>query len=157
MMINRKLFAIPLALVAAGCSVDEKYNLDKELDLSVSLFEDGVALPVGQSEAIKLGTLLNEDGQSLSELVDEGDGYHFKVEQKADFGSEIADFISTAGVKGYSIAAQNYSNTTSLSGYQAMQIKLKDLASQGFTKHAGLYLGGSYPVIPGYKYEQEEI
>ena len=59
-----------LATLAASCSIDPEYDIDiTQVDTEVTLFEEGLNVPIGSTNKIVLGTLLNSTGQNLDDFL----------------------------------------------------------------------------------------
>ena len=75
----RKSLLLPALIVSAGllmatsCQVDQDYDIDpSNIDLSVSVLEDGVTIPLGSTEKISLGSLINAAGEGINDYISTG-------------------------------------------------------------------------------------
>lgn len=75
----RKSLLLPALIVSAGllmatsCQVDRDYDIDpSNIDLSVSVLEDGVTIPLGSTEKISLGSLINAAGEGINDYISTG-------------------------------------------------------------------------------------
>ena len=121
MSVQRRRFSASLAVVflllGTGCSVVQEYDVNiKDLDTEVTLFEQGLSVPLGSTNKIELGTLLNSQGQNIQDFL------------KADDNG---------------VLLLTYSGNTSLT-QQIQDLKLSDMAktdavniNQEFTYHLG--------------------
>ncbi len=89
---------IPAVLLAAGllvsCNIDEAYDLDKDIDMTMGLGAEGLALRLGNTEHIMLGDVLEIDD---NELVDT-DASHLYYLVKSD---RSAIDVSVSGAIGH--------------------------------------------------------
>ena len=64
------LLALPILMLGYSCTVHEEYDVNiNEIDTEVSLFEDGLSLPLGSTNKVVLSSLLNSAGQSIDEFL----------------------------------------------------------------------------------------
>lgn len=63
------LFTGILAL-AASCTVVKEYDVKADnIDLTATVMEDGVTIPLGQTEKLSLGNLINAAGESINDYI----------------------------------------------------------------------------------------
>lgn len=85
-MRNKNLFLLLLVLIPlCGCSHME-YDTFRRLDKEVTLFEEGIAVPVGNVGPITVASLLNgsQIGTLVSQFVKEGDDGVFYIESEEE-------------------------------------------------------------------------
>lgn len=76
-----------LSIVLMASCVDSDYDLDKEINKDISIFNNGIALPVGNVDTLKVGELLDLDNSDMIE-VDAVTGEYFLVKS----GTSEANF-----------------------------------------------------------------
>lgn len=87
------LAAVVLLLCGISCSVNQEYDVDvKEIDTEVTLFGQGLSIPIGSSEKISVGSLLNSAGESLDKFLKtkEGGDYFLNYEGNTSLTDKIA-------------------------------------------------------------------
>ena len=102
---NKLIFNRAMTIIIASfvciCSscVNEEYELSKEnLDLTATLFQDGVSIPLGSTSKITLGSLasmLDEDTKKYIQQLE--DAYMFGVSDSFDMTKDIQDAFSGIG------------------------------------------------------------
>ena len=73
----RKRILLPVSLflpllftLITACGIDPLYNLrETHIDPSVTLFQDGLTIPIGSSERIRLDTIVNKLGPEIIEIA----------------------------------------------------------------------------------------
>ena len=61
------LVVFAVSLLVTACTVDKSYDINpKDIDLTVTLLEDGLTVPIGSSEKISLGDLINSAGEGVN-------------------------------------------------------------------------------------------
>lgn len=85
-----------LSLFMVSC-VQEEYEISEEtLNLEVTVFQEGVALPLGSTDAIKIGEILDQYAtDEIKEMFPVGDdgSYAFGMSDNFDFSEDLA-FLS---------------------------------------------------------------
>ena len=81
-----KLVAVPtmalMCLLLSNC-IDDSYDLSKDIDMTVTIFEDGLTLPGGSTDTISLKKILD---------LDEGEGNTLKTNKGEINGLSIGDY-----------------------------------------------------------------
>lgn len=81
-----KLVAVPTmaltCLLLSNC-IDDSYDLSKDIDMTVTIFEDGLTLPGGSTDTISLKKILD---------LDEGEGNTLKTNKGEINGLSIGDY-----------------------------------------------------------------
>lgn len=158
------ILAAGLLVLGTGCTVDDTYKLDNfdKINTEVTLFEDGISIPVGSTNKISIGDLLSSEGESLDDFLktNANGEYSIYFEDKTNLNKEIKDLnladlaslnpvsvsqkfnfdIGGASAEKFSIPAREYSKTTKFTGYEFLDIKLDDISSDvdGLCIYAGL-------------------
>lgn len=72
--LSSTLLLLPvLFTLVTACSADPMYNLrETSIDPSMTLFQDGLTIPLGSSERIRLDTLINKFGPEISDYLKVG-------------------------------------------------------------------------------------
>lgn len=88
--------AAAFALALSGCKVDEAYTLDnlKNIDLDVTLFQNGMQLRIADSTSVfRVDSLMKSVGLDTSEFIKQApDGsYYIQYSDKMDLSEDIAD------------------------------------------------------------------
>ena len=84
-----------VVLAAAPSCVSNKYELSQEnLDLKMTLFQEGVSLPLGSVEAISLGSIismagLEEEFEKYFKVGSDG-GYTMSVSGEMDLSEDLS-------------------------------------------------------------------
>ena len=83
-----------LFLFLTSC-VKEEYEISEEnLNLEVTVFQEGVALPLGSTSPLTIGQLIEQLGPEMKEMFPLTDGaYAFAMSDKFDFSEQLA-FLS---------------------------------------------------------------
>ena len=167
MKLQHKRISSPLALVllllGTACTVVPEYDIDiKDVDTDMSLFEEGLAVPLGSSNKIMLGSLLNSSGQDLSEfLKTDAEGRliltyegttslneqlaELDVEGKSsidgmDFSKDFSYHLGDIDPDNFTIPADQFDVSVPFSGVESVDLTVDpvsaDLSSLNFT--AGL-------------------
>ena len=93
--------------IAAPSCVNNKYELSEEnLDMNVTVFQEGVSLPLGSSSPVSLKQILE-----MAELSDEmkdyilhgNDGYSFsyKAEEPLDLSDQLSEISGAIDIDGH--------------------------------------------------------
>jgi len=92
-----------------SCQVDSRYNFEnlQDLDLTVTLFEKGIEVPVGRTERISVAQLTSLAGDGLDSILSEGaDGsYTLSYSDSLDLSDQLAsvDFSVVSSLDGIRI------------------------------------------------------
>ena len=83
-----------LVFFVTSC-VQEEYKISEEtLNLEVTVFQDGVSIPLGSTKAIKVSELVDQLDPKVKEMFDAADGiYAFGMADKFDFSDQLS-FLS---------------------------------------------------------------
>ena len=83
-----------LVLFVTSC-VQEEYKISEEtLNLEVTVFQEGVSIPLGSTKAIKVSELVDQLDPKVKEMFDAADGiYAFGMADKFDFSDQLS-FLS---------------------------------------------------------------
>lgn len=81
---------ISTALVAASC-VDGNYDLNKEIDMTVSIGGSGITLPIGYTDSVKLNSIIDT---ANSETLILGDNDIYSIQQKDEIETVDIDVTS---------------------------------------------------------------
>lgn len=82
---NRKIFQLVLLsapFMLASC-VDSDYDLSKEIDMTVSLNGPGMTIPVGYTDSVKLGSII-DTAASATLILDDDDTYVIEKKDKIE-------------------------------------------------------------------------
>ena len=101
-------FALALLLLGTACTVLPEYDVNiNEIDTEVSVFEDGLTLPLGSTNKVVLSSLLNSAGESIDEFLKaDADGVLvLKYEGSTSLAEQLQklDLSGIASVDGISI------------------------------------------------------
>lgn len=136
---NKLIFSRAMTIIIASfvciCSscVNEEYELSKEnLDLTTTLFQDGVSIPLGSTSKITLGSLasmLDEDTQKYLQQLE--NAYMFGISDSFDMTKDIQDAFS--GIGGLESISMNETFAFSLSNIDLSSISIEGtkIESQG--------------------------
>ena len=86
-------------LVTATSCVDEKYDLSEDrIDLTVTVFQEGISLPLGSTEQIKLESLYSQLDEQTRQMLKAMEGaYMFHMSDSMDMTEDIAGALSDIG------------------------------------------------------------
>ena len=89
----RKYGAFSLSALLLSSCVNDKYDLSKEIDTSLSLFEDGISMPVGSTDTIFMKQIIEiEENGEIKIDRSTGDYYLYKSEKTdTDMNFNIED------------------------------------------------------------------
>lgn len=136
-----------LLLFGAACSTAPEYEVNVEdLDTEVSLFENGLSLPIGSSNKIILKDLINEDGENIDDylktgadgvliltyegntsLADEIEDLDLDELAKADAINISRDYVYHVGdvdPENFTVDEEHYDMTVAYSGVESVDIDL---------------------------------
>ena len=100
MFFVRKSHSTPVLFILAGmllvtsCVVDKSYDISpSDIDLSVTLLEDGLTVPIGSSEKISLGDLINSAGEGINDFIETGSNGELilKYEGSTSLNDQLSD------------------------------------------------------------------
>lgn len=81
-----KMLAIALCAMVAACSVDDAYDLSKDIDMTVAV-GNGISIPVGSTEAIMLTEMIDPADSDVITVSDDG---YYTIEKNGTF--DAVDF-----------------------------------------------------------------
>ena len=81
-----KMLAIALCATVAACSVDDAYDLSKDIDMTVAV-GNGISIPVGSTEAIMLTEMIDPAKSDIITVSDDG---YYTIEKNGTF--DAVDF-----------------------------------------------------------------
>lgn len=81
-----KLFASALCLTAMSCSVDDAYDLSKDIDMTVGV-GNGLSIPVGSTDTIRLTEMIDPAKSDVVNVTDDGS---YVIEKNGTF--DAVDF-----------------------------------------------------------------
>ncbi len=120
-------FVAFLFVFSALSCVQEEYEISEEnLDLEVTVFQDGVALPLGSTEAIKVSELLKDLDPEITEMFKPGpDGtYAYGMSDEFDFSEELSFLSENFSINGFST---NEKIPFNLSGVNAGDVTVPEI------------------------------
>lgn len=93
-----------LFLLMTSC-VQEEYRIsDETLDLEVTVFQEGISLPLGSTEAITVGQLVDQLDQEVKDMFALTDGaYSFGMADEFDFSEQLAFLSENFSIDAFSI------------------------------------------------------
>lgn len=93
-----------LFLLMTSC-VQEEYRISEEtLDLEVTVFQEGISLPLGSTEAITVGQLVDQLDQEVKDMFALTDGaYSFGMADEFDFSEQLAFLSENFSIDAFSI------------------------------------------------------
>lgn len=102
------LFATVLVVFSPLSCIQEKYEIsDENLNLEVTVFQEGVSLPLGSTEAIKVSQLLDDLDPEIKEKFTATDGvYAFNMPGNYDFSKDLSFLSESFAVTGISTSEQ---------------------------------------------------
>ena len=95
-------------LLVTACELDPDYEINnpQDIDLEVTVLEDGLTVPVGSTEKIKLGDLINSAGEGINDFIGTGDNDELilKYDGSVSLNDKIAelDLANMAVIDGVS-------------------------------------------------------
>ncbi|MBQ9462379.1 MAG: hypothetical protein IJU68_01825 [Bacteroidales bacterium] len=169
MFFERNRLTLPAAVLLAGilalsaCTKDKNYEINpSDLDLTMTLLGDGVTIPIGNSNEITLGSLINSAGEGLNDYIKTGNNGELILSYSSnaslsdqiesldianmavidgvsfsdDFSYHIGDFDASA----FNIGAKNYDLKVKFNGMDVLDVKTKEISAtaDGLNFHAGL-------------------
>lgn len=89
------MFVVATLFLFMTSCVQEEYKISEEtLNLEVTVFQEGISLPLGSTEAITIGQLVDQLGEEVKDMFALTDGaYAFGMSDKFDFSDQLA-FLS---------------------------------------------------------------
>lgn len=145
-------FALVLLLLGTACTIVPEYDVNiKEIDTEVSVFEEGLTLPLGSTNKVVLSSLLNSAGESIDEfLKTDADGVLvLKYDGSVSLAEQLQklDLSSIASVDGISIdqsfnyhlgdinadnfkvPAQNFNVSVPFTGVESVDLSIPPIAA----------------------------
>lgn len=108
MFLVRKSHSTPVLFVLAGmllvnaCVVDKNYDIKpSDIDLTVTLLEDGLTVPIGSSDKISLGDLINSAGEGINDIIETGAGGELIL--KYEGSTSLSDQLADLDIKGMAV------------------------------------------------------
>ena len=176
MFLVRKSHSTPVLFVLAGmllvtaCVVDKSYDIKpSDIDLTVTLLEDGLTVPIGSSDKISLGDLINSAGEGINDIIETGSNGELilKYEGSTSLNDQLAelDLGSKAVIDGvdfsqsfsyhlgdfnteqFCIESQTLDMTVKLGTLDLVNVKPASISASVSDFHAGL--DGFKDVISG--------
>ncbi len=94
---------VSIVFTALSC-VQEEYEISEDnLNLEVTVFQEGVSIPLGSTEAIKLSQLLDELDPEIKKMFETVDGaYAFNMSETFDFSKDLSFLSENFAVDGFS-------------------------------------------------------
>ncbi len=98
-----------LLLFLGSCSVDSSYDLSKDIDLTMALSGDGLAVKLGNTEKMYLRDVLKTDESSLLDTISSGDnrGLYYLAKRGSSSFNVAVKSITPFDVKPVSIETDN--------------------------------------------------
>lgn len=142
------LLSIVLLALVNACTMLPEYDVNiNEIDTEVSVFEDGLTLPLGSTNKVVLSSLLNSAGESIDEFLktDPATGaLVLSYEGSASLGEQLQqlDLSSISNVDGisiskdfnyhlgdlnvenFSVPAQNYDVSVAFTGVESVDLSI---------------------------------
>lgn len=115
-----------LAIFGTGCTEDDRYKLVNpgQIDTEVTLFEDGIAIPVGSTNKISVADLLNADDESFDDFLKTNDAGEYSINRggRTDLNqvikelnlNELASTNSLSINKRFSIDVPEFTNKSTI-------------------------------------------
>lgn len=151
-------------LLVTACTVDKSYdNINpSDIDLSMTVLEEGLAVPIGSTEKIQLGTLINSAGESVNDFISTGkngelilsyDGSMNLNDQLAeynlaemavmdgiDFSESFTYHVGDFNADNFSIKGEQYDLKVKFDGMDMLNIKPTPISvsAENLSFHAGL-------------------
>lgn len=157
------LVVLAVSLLVTACTVDKSYDINpKDIDLTVTLLEDGLTVPIGSSEKISLGDLINSAGEGVNDFIKTGgngelilsyDGSTSLNDQLAeldlknmavidgvDFSSSFTHKLGDLDADKFKIEGKDYPLTVEFEGMDVLDVKTQpvSVSADNLTFNAGL-------------------
>lgn len=156
MSIQFKRLCAPLSIVflllGTGCSIDPEYDVNiNEIDTEVTVFEDGLSIPIGSTDSIALSQFLNSAGENIGDFLkkDENgaliltyDGNFSLTEQIAEldlsgkttmdgieFSRNFSYHLGEVNPSDFSIPAQHFDASVAFSGIDTFNPSIPAMGS----------------------------
>ena len=153
MSIQLERLCAPLSIVFllfAGCSIDPEYDVKiNEVNTEVTVFENGLSVPIGRTDSIALSQFLNSAGESIGDYLKKGedgsliltyDG-NFSLTDKIaeldiagkatmdgiEFNKNFSYHIGEINPENFSIAAQEFSYSFEFGGIDSFNPSIDGL------------------------------
>ncbi|MBR5905263.1 MAG: hypothetical protein IKZ51_02250, partial [Bacteroidales bacterium] len=89
-------------LLVNACVVDKNYDIKpSDIDLTVTLLEDGLTVPIGSSDKISLGDLINSAGEGINDIIETGAGGELIL--KYEGSTSLSDQLADLDIKGMAV------------------------------------------------------
>lgn len=88
-----------IAFMLSSSCVNEEYELSEEhIDLDITVFQEGISLPLGSTERVTLESLYSQLGDDVKDIIQELEGaYMFRMSDSLDMTQDIVDALSGIG------------------------------------------------------------
>ena len=98
------LFVTVLVVFSGLSCVQEEYEISEDnLNMEVTVFQEGVSIPLGSTEAIKVSQLLDELDPEIKEMFTTTDGaYAFNMSETFDFSEDLSFLSESFAIDGFS-------------------------------------------------------
>ena len=135
--------ALAALLPVAGSCVNKKYEMSEDrLDLNVTVFQDGLTLPLGSTAKVRLDSLLNKAGlpEEMKKLLSAGNDGSYALNYTSDEPLDMTENLASLGGLG-DIGKIDFSQSVdfSLAGvdassfsYEGMEFKADEDISKRF-------------------------
>lgn len=100
-----------VTLTTFSSCVDEKYELSEDnIDLTVTVFQEGISIPLGSTDKITLESLYSQLDEQTKEMIQELDGaYMFRMTDNMDLTEDIAEALKgIGGIDAVALANQTF-------------------------------------------------
>lgn len=170
MFFKRTTHHIPAALLvgllflANACTVDKNYEINDKtiLDPTVTVFQDGITVPVGSSDEISLDDILKLTGKDLDDFLKKAADGSLSIDYAGSvslndrikelniqglasmdgvsFTQEFNYHIGNFDAKDFGIDAQHYAMMVNFEGIDVLDVQPKPISAtpEGLSYHAGL-------------------
>ena len=150
-------------LLLSACTLDKTYDLKpSDIDMSVTVFEDGLTVPLGSSEKISLGSLINSAGEGVNDFIATGsngelilsyngstslndqlaelDLANMAVIDGVSFSEPFTYHIGDFDASNFTIAGETHDLTVKFDGMDVINVSPASIsgAADGLSFHAGL-------------------
>jgi hypothetical protein len=159
-IMGRTLCVLMSLLLLGSCSIDNTYDLSKDIDLTMALGSDGLALKLGNTEKMYLRDIIKTDDSSLLDTLVSGNSqslYYLVKKNSSNFSvgvRSVAPFdinpfsIPTHSlfVAGKNVSGANFYKDTLVSVGSTFNVKITDLPVEVKEIHS-IPLTGVYATI----------
>lgn len=121
------------ALVFAISCVNEEYELSEErLDLNVTVFQEGISIPLGSTKEITVGELYNLLDEDTRKMLQQLEGaYMFSMSDSYDLTEDIAEAFSGLGSLEAIKVDESFAFSLTNVDLSSLKIKGQEIAPQG--------------------------